>query len=274
MDQSEIFGTHHESRHERSMALLSDRIRTVTRKSAFYARKLAWHLGLTSRFATAVGPLRVPRDLVSPAIFYHLSTGDYEVPELELLDQHMRPDDRVIELGAGLGFLANRYARRSSTEEHLAIEANPLMCDLARTNTASLPNVRVMNAVAARGLDRASSAAAPPDVPFHLYADFWSSSTEPIHLTNTALRLLRTVRVPVVDLDALIAERRCTMLVCDIEGGEYDLLNTFRVEVPKILLELHWSTLGLARAMQVMQTLASRGYRLSGSPHVLMATKA
>lgn len=57
--------------------------------------------GLTTRVATDVGPLIVPRGLILPTIFYHLVNHDYELPELALLDQQLHDDDRVIELGAG-----------------------------------------------------------------------------------------------------------------------------------------------------------------------------
>lgn len=230
-------------------------------------------IGLTTRFSTAVGTLSVPRDVISSAIFYHLTNDDYEVPELGLLQTHLSADDRVIELGAGIGFLANFYGRRCAHQRHLAIEANPVMSALVRTNTQSLANVDVLNALAARPADGASPGQAPL-VPFYICDDFWASSTEPPHSSDPTRRVLRTVHVPMVDLDALIAERRCTMLVCDIEGGEYDLVHTFDLAVPKILMELHWRTLGLSRALHVMQTLESRGYRLTGSPDVLMAIKS
>ena len=150
--------------------------------------------GFSTRFATDVGPLEVPRGLISPAIFYHLVTHDYELPELTLLDQHLHGDDRVIELGAGLGFLANRYGRRCPQQHHLAIEANPVMSALARRNTVGVPNVDVLNGLAARAAT--GSGATAPTVPFYVYRDFWASSTEPVHLHNPALRLLRTEAVP------------------------------------------------------------------------------
>lgn len=237
-------------------------------KGVFYARKLAWLLGRT-QFATSVGALTVPRSTVSPTIFYHLTTGDYEVPELQLLEQFLEPSDRVIELGAGIGFLANVYARRCPAR-HLAIEASPVMCDLIRTNTRALANLDVLNALAARpaGPDGAAK------VPFYLYEDFWASSMQPLHLTDPSRRLVRTVDVPTVDLDALIREHNCSLLICDIEGGESALLKAFALDVPKILLELHWQALGIATAVQVLTTLEARGYTLHGSPEVVMAVRS
>lgn len=222
---------------------------------------------------TPVGALQIPRALVSPTIFYHLTTGDYEAPERSLLERHLDPTDRVIELGAGIGFLANLYGRRCAAQQHLAIEASPVMSDLIRRNTQHLANLEVLNALAARP-SSGTAASATSTAPFYIYQDFWASSTEPIHLTNPARKLVRTVQVPLVDLDALIAERGCTMLVCDIEGGEAELLRTFALEVPKIVMELHWQTLGIAGAMQVLRMLEARGYELSGSPEVVMAIKA
>lgn len=242
----------------------------TSRKSVFYTKKLSWTLGLQSCFATPVGVLHIPRTAVSPTIFYHLTVGDYEAPERALLEQHLSADDRVIELGAGIGFLANLYGRRCAQQRHLAIEASPVMSDLIRTNTEHLNNVEVLNALAGRSAS-GGDGSSTPTVPFYVYEDFWTSSTEPIHVNNPDRRLVQTVHLPMVDLDALIAERDCTMLVCDIEGGESELLRTFALNVPKILMELHWKTLGMSGAMKVLAMLEERGYRLSGSPDVLMA---
>lgn len=253
------------------VAGVTTRLAAARRKGQFYAKKLAWMSGAARRFQTPVGMLTIPREAVSPTIFYHLTEGDYEEPERRLLEEHLSPDDRVIELGAGMGFMANLYGRRCPNERHLAIEASPEMSALAATNTSHLTNVQVLNAVAARPAP--TSAGQAPSVPFHIYESFWGSSTEPLHLTDPERRLVRTVQVPVVDLDALIAEYRCTTLVCDIEGGEFDLLRTFELNVPTLLIELHWRALGMSRALSVLTTLESRGYRLSGSPDVFLATR-
>lgn len=238
----------------------------ASKKIAFYARKLTWLLGLRDRFDTPVGALTIPRAGVSPTLFWHLTTGDYEVPERALLHEHLRAADRVIELGAGIGFLANVYGRRCPEMRHLAIEASPIMCDLIRTNTQHLGNVDVLNALAGRDSERATR-------DFYIYRDFWASSTQPIHVTNPERRLVETVQVPMVDLDALIAERECSFLVCDIEGGEDSLVRTFELKVPKILMELHWRELGMERALHILRVFEDRGYTLTGSPEVFLATK-
>jgi len=258
------------------MSLVEHVVSPLAQKFAFHARKLPWTLGLKSRFNTRVGHLTIPRTLVSPAIFYHLMNRDYESPELELLDQYLCADDSVIELGAGIGFLANRYGTRCPHQRHAAIEASPIMVDLIRTNTKHLGNIEVINAVAARS--PACAATEHPHecrhtVDFHIYSDFWASSTQPLHLTNPQRHLVRTVQVDMIDLDEVIARRHVQMLVCDIEGGEYDLVRTFDLKVPKILMELHWHELGIARALSVLRILEDRGYRLLGSPDVFMAIK-
>jgi FkbM family methyltransferase len=258
------------------MSLVEHVVSPLAQKVAFHARKLPWTLGLKSRFNTRVGLLTIPGTLVSPAIFFHLMNGDYESPELALLDQYLSVDDSVIELGAGIGFLANRYGKHCPHQRHLAIEASPIMVDLVRTNTKHLGNVDVINAVAAR--PPVSAAAGRPDesphtVDFHVYSDFWASSTQPLHLTNPQRQLVRTVQVDMIDLDEVIASRHAQMLVCDIEGGEYDLVRTFDLNVPKILMELHWHELGMAKALSVLRILEERGYRLLGSPDAFMAMK-
>ncbi len=257
------------------VSLVEHVLSPVARKFAFHARKLPWTLGVKSRFHTRVGVLTVPRAVVSPAIFYHLVTGDYEAPELALLDEYLNPDDRVIELGAGIGFLANRYASRCARQKHVTVEASPGMADLIRVNTGHLGNVEVINAVAARvpadPLHRLNGWR--PSVDFYEYSDYWASSLSPVHVTNPQRHLVRTVKVDAIDLDTLIASHGANMLICDIEGAEYDLVNSFAINVPKILMELHWRELGIERAMTVLRMLQERGYQLFGSPDVLMAIR-
>ena len=258
------------------MSLVEHVLSPMAHKVAFHARKVPWTLGLQARFNTRVGPLTIPRTLVSPAIFYHLINGDYESPELELLDQYLSADDTVIELGAGIGYLANRYGARCPRQRHVTIEASPDMADLIRTNTAHLGNIEVINAVAARlsaGAGTGRPLGSAHTVDFHVYSDYWASSTQPLHLTDPERHLVRTVQVGTIDLDELIATRHARMLVCDIEGGEYDLVRTFDLDVPKILMELHWRELGIPRALSVLRLLEDRGYRLLGSPDVFMAIK-
>jgi FkbM family methyltransferase len=271
-------GLHRDQSHasgRTNVSLVEHVVSPAARKFAFHARKLPWTLGLRTRFHTRVGKLSVPKAVVSPAIFYHLVTGDYEAPELTLLDEYLSPDDRVIELGAGIGFLANRYGRRCPHQPHVTVEASPRMADLIRLNTSHLGNIEVINAVAARRpADPSRVNGSRRTVDFHEYTDYWASSTFPVHLTNPHRRLVRTLQVNIVDLDDLIRTRRATMLVCDIEGGEYELVKTFDLDVPKILMELHWRDLGMTRAMTVLRTLQERGYELLGSPDVLMAIRS
>jgi FkbM family methyltransferase len=241
------------------------RLTRLIRKGRFYSRKLPWSLGLKSRFKTNVGSLVMPRAVVSQEIFYHLINGDYEYRERELLEEYLTPDDRVIELGAGLGFMANVYGKRSPNQPHLAIEASPVMAELIRANTNHLGNVEVLNALAMKD--------SPQPVPFHIYENFWASSMEPYHLTDPEYRLVKTVQVNTVDIDELIAKRRVTMLICDIEGGEFDLVRTFDLNVPKILMELHWAEVGISKTISILRRLEERGYHLSGSPVVVIAVK-
>jgi FkbM family methyltransferase len=256
----------------------------IIRKCAFYAQKLPRDLGLKHRFNTQVGPMNLPKAAISSNIFFHLINRDYEAPELALLDQYLSPDDRIIELGAGIGFLANRYAQYCPNQEHLAIEASPIMADVIRTNTDNLKNLTVINALATKqntatenrptkANDAINVNDTPESIDFYIYSDFWASSTLPIHLTNRNRKLVKTIQVPTLDLDKLIHQHQATLLICDIEGGESDLLQMFELNVPKILMELHWRELGMESSVSILKALQSRGYKLFGTPDVLMAIK-
>jgi tetratricopeptide (TPR) repeat protein len=55
--------------------------------------------------------LSVPAGVVSPAVLRYLVEGRYEGRELSLLLDSVKPGDRILELGAGLGYLACSVAR-------------------------------------------------------------------------------------------------------------------------------------------------------------------
>ncbi len=188
--------------------------------------------------------------------------GNYEASERELLLKHISPADKVVELGSGIGFLANEYCKQSN-QQHIAIEASPKFCELIKQNTKQYSNLRIINGIA--------SIKSEP-MTFNIYKDFWVSSLLELHLEHD-LQLVEQVQIPTVNLDSLIKEHQTTLLICDIEGGEVELFQDFQLDVNKIILELHWGMIGFEAATQIITTLLERGYRISGCPDIFIAIR-
>ena len=65
-----------------------------------------------------------------------LSSGRYENHEADALLLHLRPGDRLLDLGAGLGFICALAARVLGEGSVFGVEAGPETIRLARKNLA------------------------------------------------------------------------------------------------------------------------------------------
>ena len=145
----------------------------------------------------------------SPHILEHLIRGSYERQEAEGLRSLLVPSDRVLEFGSGLGVIACIAGRSAS--KVLSFEANPRLVERAEANLAlnGIRNVAVRSGVVGRQAGTAT---------FRVEADFWSSSL------GTARAGEDSIEVEVHALSAVLETFRPTVVVMDIEGGEYELL--------------------------------------------------
>lgn len=193
--------------------------------------------------------LEVPEGVVSAKVLRRLIDGSYEAEERGLLDSHLQPGDRVLELGAGLGFLACHVGRFHPGVPYVAVEANPDLIPLIHRNLALNDSAaEVIEGVAS---DRAGQTA------FHRSAHFWASSTleAPNEVAAAAL--------PNVDIGALIQRHAPTVLVVDIEGGETDLLPRLDLGgVSRLVVELHPAMTGAAAASGLVRRLLAAGFVL------------
>ncbi len=78
--------------------------------------------------------VRIPLDrrIVTPPIEAALRNGTYEADETRSLPQVVQSGDRVLELGAGMGFVSTILANRTEAAKIIAMEANPLLIPFIR----------------------------------------------------------------------------------------------------------------------------------------------
>ncbi|MGP1355616.1 FkbM family methyltransferase [Roseicyclus sp.] len=164
---------------------------------------------------------RVPR-----AVRNGLYKQTYEDAERRLLQTVLRPGDRVLEIGAGIGAVGLLAARIAGGANVLSYEANPDLAPVIEANyalNAERPRLR-MKAVTTDG--------AP--VVFHQADNVLSSS---VHARREARR---TVTVESDSLSAVLAEFAPDVLVMDVEGAETALLAGAPLHgIRAIVLELH-----------------------------------
>lgn len=186
--------------------------------------------------------VKIPHDprFISEKVAKRLRKDMYETPEVTGLAKFIKPSDRVLELGAGIGFISSYVATNLGVTEITCIEANPELCSYIRTvhATNGVASAEVLNTIALPDdCDWPESDA----MPFYITDPFWSSSMIKPRDANGVTE----TQVPVMRLSALIDRIRPSVIICDIEGGEETLFNAVDLTgVRAIFLELHTRVYG------------------------------
>jgi hypothetical protein len=106
-------------------------------------------------------------------------------------------------------------------------------------------------------------------VPFYISDDFWSSST----LKCASIDAF-PVEVRTADFQFVIDKVRPTLIIVDIEGGEYGLFDGIDLTpVERILIEFHSKIIGRRKVRRTIDILQSSGFTVDlagmGSSSVL-----
>jgi FkbM family methyltransferase len=176
-----------------------------------------------------------------------MESGNYEAQELRALAAILRPSDIVLELGTGIGFLSAYCATRIGSDRVFSFEANP---DLKGRIHATYE----LNGVCPRSeicllTDREG------EQDFYTHHAFWSSSTIADHGAK------RVVRVKTRPLNDEIRRINPTILIMDIEGGEYDLVQFMDLHnVSRVVAEIHERKLGREKADWIVGRFHEAGF--------------
>ena len=142
--------------------------------------------------------------IITPPIERPIRNGKYELGERLGLENILRPGDRVLELGAGLGLLSTVAATFEGIGSVTTVEANPglipLIRETHRLNGASHVDLRHGVVTQAEG----------PHVPFFVRRHFWSSSMSADQGPHQSV-----INVPRAPIAALIEDIRPTVIICD-----------------------------------------------------------
>lgn len=177
--------------------------------------------------------LRVPGKALTDPLRKALETGRYEWNEAAAIEQHVKPGDRVLDIGAGAGYISILAGRQAGPENVVAVEGNPVMIEALRQNldaNGAAQTALLHGAVVADSYDEDS-------VLFAAREAFWSSS-----IADARTRPDRIVEVPALRLSALLEEHRPTVVSIDVEGGELELCQQpWPDHVRLVVMEIHTS---------------------------------
>lgn len=216
--------------------------------SKFRSLRLAWHrlIGRKTTYyhdlCVICDPSRVPRS-VSTAII----KGTYEAPEMLLVKAAVRPGDRVVEIGTGVGIVSLLCNRIAGEGNVISYEANaslgPIIHENFRLN--KLTPKLVLKAVTIDG--------AP--IEFFHNDNIISSSIHDRGLPAEK-RMIDSIAI-----DDAISENNANVLVVDIEGGEVDLLpGAHLTGVRELIIELHPHIVGEQSINILIASLIDRGF--------------
>lgn len=194
----------------------------------------------------------IPDDpaVITPTIRAAILAGRFEAEEASQIAAIVRPGDRVLEIGAGIGFISTLLARERRVARVIAVEANPhLLAYMARLHGVNrVRKVRRLNAVLTN--------AAATSATFYLRGDFWMGSLSP-----APNPYLATVEVPTLSLDRLLRDEAINLVVCDVEGAEDGLFDGADLScVDRIYLETHDHVTGLSGVRRLFATMAEQGF--------------
>lgn len=202
--------------------------------------------------------LEIPDHVLRGAVTDALTSGRYESFEADALQRHLAVGDRFMDLGAGAGYLCCLAAQVVGPAAVTGVEASPEMVTVAQANLGR-------NGF---GAAQVLAGAVVPDghrgetVSFGIRPAFWASAVAGAKLpANARLETVRGLRI-----SALLADHRPTVLSCDIEGAELDILATpMPPDLRLIMVEIHPQLYGAAGTKALFDGLSAQGFAFT--PH-------
>lgn len=194
----------------------------------------------------------IDKEVISPKLIRTIKRGNYERDEASKINQIIKEGERILELGAGIGFISAICGKNKAVEKMLLYEANPVLKPYIE-EVHSLNNVT--NSKVRSGVLLNNSG--QETIPFYIRQDFWASSLG----QNYGFK--EKIDVPVYKFNHVLKEFKPTLIICDIEGGELDLFRNSRLAmngVEKIYMEIHQRVLGRGGILELFKILQSKGY--------------
>lgn len=194
-------------------------------------------------------PLEPPT--ITPKIERAIRKNRYELDEVTGTPKFIEPEDRVIELGAGIGFISSFLATQLGVKDIMCVEADPTLCAFIKKVHAlnGLTTAEVRNCVAL------NDAAPDGSATFYVREQFWSSSLDGSEPYQQA------IDVPAFRLSSMIREFRANTLIVDIEGGERDIFAPLDLTgIDKIFLEIHTRKIKRIGIKRCFDALSAAGF--------------
>lgn len=193
-------------------------------------------------------------------IIQALDRGQYEAPERYLVGHLVTQVDRVVELGTAIGIVSMTIARITGAENVLTVDANPAMVSDARDNFLrnGLRGIR-----SHAGIMRSRRMIKDPQEMMTFYIDRTFLISR-LNATCNDCGIVNAVQIPVLCLEDVIKDHGANVLICDIEGGEVDLLlHADLSDIRLIILETHSWLAGEVATDEMVRQLIRSGFSVN-----------
>ncbi|WP_065331649.1 FkbM family methyltransferase [Tritonibacter mobilis] len=191
----------------------------------------------------------VSREHMPLPIYIQISEDAYERPEILAAEGLVKQNDRVLEMGTGLGIVSGLISRMASGVTIQSYEANPSLLrhisDLHQGN--NITNVNVTNAILEPNPTCETRS-------FHIHKYFAEGSIYQSEFSESI------IEVPVIDLNAVIKDFKPTLMICDIEGAEEIVIPGCDLSTLRgVVMELHPRVMSRAGVKHIYDALISAG---------------
>lgn len=199
--------------------------------------------------------LEVPQEFLTKTLIARLKGGQYEHLERQAVVRFLHPEDRVLDLGAGAGYLSITAARIVGAQNVTSVEAIPDMIPVIRRNFQAndVAQITLLNgAVVADDF--------PDDsVEFSVSRAFWASAIA----KDGRGRSSRQVAVPALRLAAVFEQAQPTFLTMDIEGAEEALTQQDWPDAVRIcVMEVHPELYSIRTIKKIMDGMSDKGFTM------------
>lgn len=179
-----------------------------------------------------------------------LRAGTYEGREADAVLRAVRKGDRVLELGAGIGFMSTHIARARDVEAVHSFEANPHLIPY-------IQSVHAANDVSVATVHNAILGDTAGSVPFYVRKNLLASSMDRLDGAN----IIDEAQVEMRATQDVMRNLRPTVLVCDIEGAEADLIPSMDLSgLREAVIELHPQWIGPTGVNRIFSAFMDAGF--------------
>ena len=216
-------------------------------------KKIKWKFGILPKYTDNNGVMLITKHpIISKGIQKQIFFSEYEAKEIDIIKNRISPDDVVMEVGAGIGYISAYCAKIVGDDKVFAYEANPALIELITlTHKANNISPTVINSMLEKGEGSHE---------FYIEDDYWASST--IKISKEA----KKITVPQKDINLEIEKIQPTFLIVDIEGGEIEFFQAINLEtINKICIETHPGIVSNKEISMLFNKLFSEGFSLDFS---------